>query len=139
MSAQPIQVVEAFYDAASRRDGEALVELVTNSFHVDAAVEWPAGLPYGGRVEGAPTLRKVFAALATPEPVLGPENLEVVSVVDGGRQIAVQVAFDWRANGATISSGALELWTFDEGLVTEVRAYYWDTAACQALMQAQPA
>jgi ketosteroid isomerase-like protein len=139
MSAQPRQVVEAFYDAASRRDGEALVELISRSFHESAAVEWPAGLPYGGRVEGASTLRKVFAGLATPEPVLGPENLEVVAVVDGGGQVAAQVAFDWRANGATISSGALELWTFDEGLVTEVRAYYWDTAACQALLQTQPA
>ncbi len=134
MSVQPRQLVEAFYDAASRRDGEALVALVTSSFHPSAAVEWPAGLPYGGRVEGTRTLRKVFAGLATPDPVLGPENLEVVSVVEGGRQIAVQIAFDWRANGATVPSGALELWTFDEGLVSEIRAYYWDTAACQALL-----
>ncbi len=139
MSAEPRQVVEAFYDAAKNRDGEALVALVDAAFREDAAVEWPAGLPYGGRVEGAAVLRKVFAGLAAPQAPLGPDGLEVVSVLDGGDQLAVQVTFDWRANGDSVSSGALELWTFVDGLVAEIKAYYWDTAACQALLQTSPA
>lgn len=135
MSAQPREVVAAFYRAAAGRDAVALDDLLTQSFHEDAAVHWPEGLPYGGRVEGRTVLRKVFAGLATPEPVMGPENLAVTAIVDGGDQIAAQVTFDWRAKGGVISSGALELWSFEDGLVTECRAYYWDTAACQDLLR----
>lgn len=139
MTMEQRQIVDTFYAAAARRDADALVALVDGSFRTDAAVEWPAGLPYGGRVEGAATLKLVFAGLAGPDPVLGPEHLVVVEVVEDGDRIAAQVAFDWRANGATIPSGALELWTFVDGLVSEVKAYYWDTAACQALLAAAPA
>jgi ketosteroid isomerase-like protein len=139
MSMTPRQVVDTFYDAAARRDGDALVALLENSFREDAAVEWPAGLPYGGRVEGVPVLRKVFAGLATPDAALGPDGLEVLAVVEDGDHVAVQVSFDWRANGSSVASGALELWTFADGLVAEVRAYYWDTAACQALLQSASA
>lgn len=136
MTSQPHEIVAAFYEAAAARDAAALDALLERSFHEDAAVHWPEGLPYGGRVEGRAILRKVFAGLATPEPVMGPENLAVVSVIDGGGdQVVAQVSFDWRANGVAIASGALELWTFADGLVTEVRAYYWDTAACQDLLR----
>lgn len=136
MSSQPHEIVAAFYEAAAARDAAALDALLERSFHEDAAVHWPEGLPYGGRIEGRAVLRKVFAGLATPDPVMGPENLAVVSVIDGGGdQVVAQVSFDWRANGVVIASGALELWTFVDGLVTEVRAYYWDTAACQDLLR----
>ncbi|KAA1421907.1 nuclear transport factor 2 family protein [Nocardioides humilatus] len=135
MSVEPRQVVETFYEAAKNRDGEALVALIDTSFREDAAVEWPAGLPYGGRVEGAAVLRKVFAGLATPDPSFGPDGLNVLTVVEDGDHVAVQVSFAFRANGSAIDSGALELWTFTDGLVAEVKAYYWDTAACQALLQ----
>ena len=133
----PSDVVRAFYDAVVRRDSGALTELVSRSFREDAAIIWPEGLPYGGRVDGARRLGKVFAGMASsPDPV-GPDGLAVVSVVDGGDQVAAQLTFDWRAPGSSqsIPSGALELWTFDDGLVTEIRAYYWDTAACQRLVK----
>jgi ketosteroid isomerase-like protein len=135
MSAQPREVIAAFYEAAAGRDAAALDELLVQSFHEDAAVHWPEGLPYGGRIEGRALLRKVFAGLATPDTVMGPDNLEVASIVDGGDQVVAQVTFDWHANGGVIASGALELWTFQDGLVTECRAYYWDTAACQDLLR----
>lgn len=138
MAGEPRDVVRAFYEAVIKRDAEALSELITTSFREDAAVEWPAGLPYGGRIEGARTLRKVFAGLAAPQAVMGPENVELVSIIDGGQQLAAELAFDWRGNGATVATGALELWSFDAGLVTEIRAYYWDTAACQALLRPTP-
>ena len=138
MSAQPREVVAAFYEAAAARDAAALDDVLMTSFHEDTVMHWPEGLPYGGRVEGRAVIRKMLAGLAAPDPVMGPENLAVVSVVDGGEDlIAAQVTFDWRGNGSVIGSGALELWRFSEGLVAEVRAYYWDTAACQSLMRPQ--
>ncbi|MFJ9390443.1 nuclear transport factor 2 family protein [Nocardioides sp. NPDC101246] len=135
MAVSPLEVVRTFYAAAAGKDATALADLLAASFHEDAAVEWPAGLPYGGRVEGVRTLRKVFAGLTAGSSTLGPEGLEVVSVVDGGDQVAAQVTFDFRVGESTIPSGALELWTFEGGLVKEVRAYYWDTEACASLFR----
>jgi len=136
VSSAPSDVVRAFYDAVVRRDGQEIADLVTRSFREDAVVTWPDGLPYGGRVEGSRRLVKLFAGMATSPVPIGPEQLEVVSVIDGGDQIAAQLAFDWRAPGSSdaIPSGALELWTFKDGLVAEICAYYWDTAACQDLI-----
>ncbi|MFI5623316.1 nuclear transport factor 2 family protein [Nocardioides sp. NPDC051685] len=135
MSAQPHEVVAVFYEAAAGRDAAALDALLEQSFHEDAVMHWPEGLPYGGRVEGKAVLRKVFAGLATPDPAMGPDRLAVTSIVDGGDQVVAQVTFDFLANGRAIPSGALELWTFEDGLVKECRAYYWDTAACQDLLR----
>lgn len=137
MSRSASHVVQAFYDAVAARDAGALTEIVTSSFRGDASIAWPEGLPYGGRIEGATRLARLFAGMASsPEPV-GPEGLEVVSIVDGGEQVVAQLEFRWRAPGSdeSIPSGALELWTFDQGLVSEIRAYYWDTAACRDLVQ----
>lgn len=134
MSEQPSDVVRAFYQAVRDRDGAALEALVAASFDADAAVEWPAGLPYGGRVEGRDVLRKIFGGMAGAASPVGPDNLELASIIDGGSQVAAQLTFDWKFGGDSIPSGALELWTFDAGLVTEIRAYYWDTAACVALV-----
>jgi ketosteroid isomerase-like protein len=137
VTAEPSDVVRAFYDGVVRRDAEAIADLVSRSFREDATVVWPEGLPYGGRVEGSRRLAKLFAGMAaSPQPV-GPDGLEVVCVVDGGDRVAAQLTFRWHAPGSAgwVRSGALELWTFVDGLVSEIRAYYWDTAACQDLMQ----
>lgn len=139
MAAEPREIVQAFYAAAASKDAAALADLLATSFREDAAVEWPAGLPYGGRFEGTRVLGKVFAGLAAEGAPLGPEKLEVASLVDGGEQIAAQVTFDFRVGDTVIPSGALELWTFVDGLVAEIRAYYWDTAACKALLPAATA
>jgi ketosteroid isomerase-like protein len=137
MNSSPSDVVRDFYDAVARRDAGALADLTATHFRDDAAAVWPDGLPYGGRVVGARRLARLFAAMAwNPDPT-GPEGLEVLSVVDGGDQVAAQLTFRWRAPGSaeSIPSGALELWTFTDGLVSEIRAYYWDTAACQDLVR----
>ena len=130
-------IVRAFYDAVAAKDPHALSEIVTGSFREDASITWPDGLPYGGRVEGASRLARLFAGMASSPVPVGPEGLEVISIVDGGDQVAAQLEFRWRAPGSdqSIPSGALELWTFDQGLVSEIRAYYWDTAACRDLVQ----
>lgn len=136
MTATPSDIARTFYAAAAAKDAPALAELLATSFREDAAIEWPAGLPYGGRFEGTAVLTKVFAGLAADGAPVGPADLELLSMVDGGEQLAVQVSFDFRAGDQVIPSGALELWTFVDGMVAEVRAYYWDTAACQALIAA---
>lgn len=137
MAPEPQATVRAFYEAASAKDAAAVAILLATAFHEDAAVEWPAGLPYGGRFQGTRTLGKIFEGLAAESAPLGPEGLELISVVDGGDgEIAAQVSFDFCVGDTSIPSGALELWKFEGALVKEIRAYYWDTAACAALLPA---
>lgn len=127
------EVVKAFYDAVIRRDANEIARIVSDSFNHDAAIVWPEGLPHGGRLDGARRIGKVFAGMAKSEEPVGPEHLEVVTVIDGGDVVAAELRFAWRAPGFTesVPSGAFEKWTFEGGKVAEIRAYYWDTAACQ--------
>ena len=135
MSAKPSEVVATFYAAVAQADAAALTSLIGEAFNENASVIWPEGLPYGGEITGAVRLAKVFGGMATSPVPVGPQGLEVVSIVDGGDQVGAQLSFSWRAPGSEeeIPSGAFELWTFDGGLVTEIKAYYWDTAACAEL------
>lgn len=136
MSTSPAEVVRSFYAAVAAKDAAALTSLVEGAFAADAAIVWPDGLPYGGRVVGAAVLKKVFGGMAASPVPAGPANLEVLSVVDGGDTVVAEMSFDWHAPGSqeSIPSGALERWTFVDGLVAEIRAYYWDTAACRDLV-----
>jgi ketosteroid isomerase-like protein len=135
VSSSPPQIVRAFYAAVVRRDAQAIADLVESSFREDAAITWPDGLPYGGRVEGARRLTRLFAGMATSVVPIGPDRLEVEAIIDGGDQVVARLGFQYRAPGSadSIPSSALELWTFKDGLVAEIRAYYWDTAACRDL------
>jgi hypothetical protein len=122
--------VRAFYEAVAAKDGPALRAIVETSFAPDAAMIWPSSLPYGGVVSGAAKLGRMFAAVAVASVPVGAVDLAIVDIVDGGDRVAARVDFDWYApgSGTAVHSSALELWTFDGGLVREVRAYYWDTA-----------
>jgi ketosteroid isomerase-like protein len=127
-------VVREFYRAIAERDGEALAQLVQQRFAPEATVVWPDSLPYGGTIAGSRKLAKVFAGLASAPSPAGPSGTTLTDLVDGGDRLAAQLEFEWRAPGSEtgVASGALELWTFADGRVQEIRAYYWDTAACLA-------
>lgn len=140
MSAVPgnpaAELVRTFYRAVASHDGAAVAALVAEHFAEDVTLHLPGSLPYGGTVEGRRRLERAFRGAAeAPEPV-GPTGLEVLDVVVGGDRCAVQLRFDWHAPGGGVvtGTGAVELWTFDGGLVTDVTAYYSDTAACLAVM-----
>lgn len=124
------EVVASFYTAVNAKDATAISTLIADHFAPDVSLIWPSSLPYGGTVTGSGKLGRMFAGmLASPVP-MGPDQVSVLGLVDGGSQIAAQLSFDWFAPGTSesVASGALELWSFADGLVTEIRAYYWDTA-----------
>jgi ketosteroid isomerase-like protein len=142
MSSEPsggkttVDVARTFYEAVSAGEVDVIAAVVDEHFSADAAIEWPASLPYGGRVEGAHRLRKMFAAMAGSDVKVGPDALEVLSVTADGDRVAAELTFNWFPPGKTesVASGALELWTFEAAKVTGIRAYYWDTAALVAAM-----
>ena len=41
------------------------------------------------------------------------------------------ITFEWKNPGSedAVPNAALEVWSFSDGLVREIRAFYWDTAA----------
>ncbi|MFE2998621.1 nuclear transport factor 2 family protein [Nocardia sp. NPDC059246] len=127
-------VVREFYRAIAERDGDALGELLNTRFTSDTEVIWPESLPYGGVVKGAAKLAKMFGGLLSAPTPVGPAGMTVADLVADGDRIAAQLEFDWYAPGSdrAVPSGALELWTFADGKVRSIRAYYWDTAACLA-------
>lgn len=127
-------VVREFYRAVSDKDADAIAKLVGERFAEGVTLVLPPSLPYGGTFTGARKFGRMFAGMmSAPDPV-GAVAIVVTDVVDGGDRVAAQLEFDWYAPGSrtSIRTGALELWSFNDGLVTEIRAYYWDTAACAA-------
>ncbi|MVU80796.1 hypothetical protein GPX89_26525 [Nocardia sp. ET3-3] len=137
MTNNPADVVREFYRAIASKDAPALGQLLLDRFASDVVVTWPESLPYGGTIKGATALSALFGRmLAAPDPI-GADRIEILGLVDGGNQVAAELKFDWYAPGSekAIHTGALELWRFsDDGSVLEIRAYYWDTAACKAAM-----
>lgn len=134
----PRQLVTDFYNALSAGDTETIVRTIETRFADDAAIEWPPSLPHGGRVEGARRLRAVFAASADPDAPAGAKNLRLVSAIGDGDDVVAWITFDWLQPGsvATAPNQALELWRFADGVVQEIRAFYWDT---DAISTPQPA
>lgn len=125
------KTAEAFYDALTSKDGAAVSELITTSFADDATIHLPESLPYGGTISGRESLARTLGAMASmPRPV-GPSEPVITDLATADNGIVARVEFDWFAPGSetSVRSNALELWTFTEGLVQSMRAFYWDTAA----------
>jgi uncharacterized protein len=127
----PVTVVRAFYQAINDHDAASIGALIDQNFSQDAALELPPSLPYGGRVESARRLRTMFTGMLTSSTRVGPDTIAVKDIIDGGDRVVAQLEFGWGARGAAepVQPGALELWTFADGRVRELRAYYWEPAA----------
>lgn len=126
----PAGTVAALYSAISAGHADRVAELAAIAFADDIWVEMPASLPYGGRIQGARRLGRMFQSMAAEPGPLGPRNLRLDRVVDGGNCVAARISFDYvTGSGMTIAGGAIEEWTFREDLAQEIRAYYADTAA----------
>lgn len=127
----PAEVARAFYAALAAQDTETVGALADRWFHPDAVLELPASLPYGGRVESARRLKRLFVGMAGGTAPAGPVDLRAVSVTGDEHGAAVRLEFGWRAgpDAEPVASGALEQWTFTDGALREIRAFYWDTAA----------
>ena len=132
MSQRPTaDIVADFYAALAAGDAAAIAETIDAHFADDAAVEWPPSLPHGGRVEGSRRLRGLFTGIAKAGNQAGATNLKVLRTIGDGDHVVAWITFDWKDPGAGngTPNAALEVWSFSDGLVHEIRAFYWDTAA----------
>lgn len=126
----PVAVVTTFYDAIAQGQPDRIRELAEMAFAEDIRVELPASLPYGGVVEGARRLSRMFQAMAGGLIEVGPSGLQMETLIDGGDRVVAEVSFEYTRTGeaAPVRSRALELWTFQSGRAARIEAYYWDTA-----------
>lgn len=138
MSQPNAQIVADFYAALSGADPEAVAAAIDAHFAEDVAIEWPPSLPHGGRVEGSRRLRGLFTGIAKAGNQAGATNLTLVRTIGEGDHVVAEITFEWKNPGSSdaVPNAALELWSFSEGRVREIRAFYWDSAA---ITQPQPA
>lgn len=121
-------VMRDFYAAVGASDAVAIGALVEANFAPDCTLSWPESLPYGGSLVGA---SRIARALSRTAPG-GPTSLRLVNVIGDGSRIAAEIEFDWSADASApkVATSAVEVWSFSAGgLVTGIRAYYWDTHA----------
>jgi ketosteroid isomerase-like protein len=139
MPQQPnAQIVADFYAALSGADPDAIGAAIDAHFAEDASIEWPPSLPHGGRIEGSRRLRGLFTGIAKAGNQAGATNLTLLRTIGDGDHVVAWITFDWKNPGSDdgVPNSALEVWSFSEGLVREIRAFYWDSAA---ITQPQPA
>lgn len=138
------EIVEQFYDAVDRKDAEALAELFDESVAPDAVFRWPESLPYGGVVQGAERLKRMFTAAVSADAPAGAANLTLVRVAEmatgGEDHVVAELEFDWFAGGSAqpVRTGALEWWLFRDMRVVELKSFYRDTAALVGSAPTEP-
>lgn len=138
MPQRPIDIVSDFYAALAAADADAIASTIDACFADDAAIEWPPSLPHGGRVEGSRRLRALFTGIAKSGGDQGATNLKLIRAIGEDDEVVAWITFDWKGPGEDVGTpnSALELWEFSDGLVRDIRAFYWDTAAIAQPQQA---
>jgi uncharacterized protein len=128
--APAVAVLQRFYAAEERyvvsgddRDFAAMAA----EAHPDITVHSTPALPYGGEWRGVERFRAFLAAFAEAWSEL---EVEDVQVLDGGDELVV-VALTMnaisRATGRRMSMPLTQTVRLRDGLIAEVRPFYWDT------------
>jgi ketosteroid isomerase-like protein len=118
-----VQTVQAIYEAFGRGDVDAILERLSPD------VAWEAWQDNHAQRAGVPDLaprsgRAEVAGFFGVVAGMGVSDFQVLDVIGGERQVAVEV----QIVTAAFADEELHLWTFgDDGLVTRMR-HYVDTA-----------
>ena len=118
-------VVQQFYDYSLR----AHLEGVAKILHPDIVIYEPASLPYGGTHTGRNVASQLLAQLYAMIDL----NAVVVGdiLVNSERAAAfLEVPFEDSASSQKIS--VIETFVIRDGLIAEIKPYYFDTAALAA-------
>jgi ketosteroid isomerase-like protein len=142
------EVVERFYDALRGGDKDAIAELVDERFAPGVVARQPESLPFGGAYEGLAAVKALYATLAAPGSPVDIERLTVVEIIESVGEsdtldhAVVVLSLPLRSLPTPDTEpqpdplSALEWWTFEDLHVTEIRTFYWDTAAYAGPLQA---
>jgi ketosteroid isomerase-like protein len=113
-----VDIVTTAYDAFSRADIPAIIDLL------DESVEWtvPMTLPQGGQFKGKDGAVQFFQGLGAAWESL-PLQLEAIGAISDELVVAVVKGSGQLRSGGPASYGAAHVFTVREGKITKFREY----------------
>ena len=118
-------VVQQFYDYSLRADLEGVAKIL----HPDIVNYEAASLPYGGTHTGRAEVLQLLAQLYS---MIDLDTVVVGDVLVNSERAAafLEVPFGDSASSETVS--VIETFVIRDGLIAEIKPYYFDTAALAA-------
>lgn len=133
MTTDAMHVLEGMYAAEARYlaaggPGKASFEPLAPYFSPDVVLHQAEGLPYGGTWRGHEGMERFFIAMSQTW-----ESFDMVEqtflATEDPVVVLTQVHARARATGRELTFPILQTITVKDGRITEVRPFYWDTAA----------
>ncbi|WET78038.1 nuclear transport factor 2 family protein [Amycolatopsis sp. QT-25] len=122
---------EAGYFAAGG-PGKATFAPLAPFFSPDVVLHQADALPYGGIWRGHEGLERFFAIMSDTWEIFDMMEQSFLSETSP-LVVLTRVHVRARATGRELNSPILQTITVEDGRVTEVRPFYWDTAAIAAV------
>jgi len=121
---------EAKYLAAGG-PGTASFDIVAPFFAPEVVLHQAEALPYGGTWHGHDGMERFFTAMSQTWEVFDMVDQEFLTT-EPTAVVLTQVHARARATGTELDFPILQTLELREGRITEVRPFYWDTAAIAA-------
>jgi ketosteroid isomerase-like protein len=118
---------EAEYLAAGG-PGEASFELLAPFFAPDVVLHQAEALPYGGTWRGHDGMERFFLAMSDTWAAFDLVDQKFLAT-DGPAVVLTQVHARARATGLELDFPILQIVEATNGRITDIRPFYWDTAA----------
>ncbi|WP_367045057.1 nuclear transport factor 2 family protein [Streptomyces sp. Je 1-332] len=133
-----LSVLTGMYEAESRYlaaggPGSASFDLLAPFFAPDVVMHQARALPYGGTWRGHDGMARFLRAMAEAWESFEIGEQDFLATGETA-VIHTQVRARARATGRELAFPVLQTITVREGRITEVRPFYWDTAAIVAAM-----
>lgn len=123
VQAENLRAVQNIYDAFARGDAETAASF----FSSNIVLHEPESLPYGGTYIG---LEEIAGAVGEIAQRLDLSGLHVEKLIGDSETVVALVRGTWRGdNGRNVEVRLSEWFTFADGKVVELRAFYWDSGA----------
>jgi uncharacterized protein len=118
-------VVRQFYDHSLRADLDGIAKIL----HPDVVIHEAASLPYGGTHSGGAEVLRLLAQLYS---MIDLDAVVVGDVLVNSERAAafLEVPFGDSASNQKVS--VIETFVIRDGLIVEIKPYYFDTAALAA-------
>lgn len=120
---------EAAYLAAGGPGRADFDALLAPHFSPDVVLHQAGSLPYGGTWRGHRGLADFFAAMSRTWATFDLAEQEFLAATDTTAVVLTRVRARARATGRALAFPILQTVTVGDGRITEVRPFYWDTAA----------
>ncbi len=127
--ARNIETTRHLYAVCAEGDWDAVSEMLTDDFFVTEA----PGLPFAGLYSGKNALRELFTKVMGMMPV---EGLDLIEMTAGGDWVIVLVEMKARDADGEFRIPLAEATRLRDGLVAEIKPYYFDPSLVDRAVRA---